>query len=177
MAVPNTLPMTARRHASTATALRPGEADTWLLRAAAERASGDEAAARASLERALGVVDEAPAPALARWLLDFAGDPAALAPLLPRSPARWATIVSGLAAVDPAAALTIATSRSVAPREAGAAAILEVQCATALVAGDAVSAIAGECCATDEITAPGDDADPAAEAARFGYLAGEAIDH
>ncbi|MEZ4453382.1 MAG: hypothetical protein R3B09_28215 [Nannocystaceae bacterium] len=137
---------TARRHATTATALRPGESDTWLLRAAAERASGDEAAASASIARALDALQGPPSEALARYLLGLHADPRALGPEMPRSPTRWAAIVSGLVLVDPEAALAVATTRVAggdddAEDDEDPAPILEVQCAAAMHADNAALAI------------------------------------
>ncbi|MEZ4383145.1 MAG: hypothetical protein R3A79_17590 [Nannocystaceae bacterium] len=130
----------ARHHARVASALRPADPDVWLLRAAAESRGGGGGGGRASLRRALAALDGPPSPALATYLLSQVEDPAALAPLLPEDPARWSTIVEALVAVDPPAALAVATARADAPTPASAP-ILEAQASAALYADNPALAI------------------------------------
>ncbi len=131
---------TARHHATIATALRPGESESWLLRAAAERRWGDQDLADASTRRALAVLAGPPSPALITYLLGHVTRPAELGPLLPELPERWAQIVLGIAAVDTSAGLEVATTRSAAPR-AKFAPVLRAQASAALVASNSALAI------------------------------------
>jgi hypothetical protein len=130
----------ALHHATVAAALRPADPHAWLLRAAAESREDEPELAAASLRRALAALDGPPSPALSSYLLRQVEDPAALAPLLPADPARWSTIVEALVAVDPQAALAVATARSEAPTEANAP-ILEAQASAALYADNPALAI------------------------------------
>ena len=127
-------PELARHHATVATSLRPGESESWLLRAAAEERLGEQGLATASMRRALATLDGAPSPALVTYLLGQVDTAAELGELLPEAPTRWAALVSALVAVDPAAGLELAITRSDPPSSA-VAPVLEAQVGAALVAG------------------------------------------
>ncbi len=130
----------ALHHATVATSLRPGESESWLLRAAAERRQGKASLADASTRRALAVLTGPPSPELVTYLLAHMIRPAELGPLLPEAPDRWAQIVLGIVAVDASAGLEVATTRSAAP-QAEFAPVLKAQASAALVAGNAALAI------------------------------------
>ncbi len=130
----------ARHHATIATALRPGESSSWLLRAAAEERLGEHDLAAASLRRALATLEGPPSPALVTYLLGQVRSPAELGALLPDDPARWAALLEATVAVDPGAGLELATTRSDPPSPAVAPA-LEAQVAAALVGENSALAI------------------------------------
>ena len=133
-------PERARHHATVAAALRPGESESWLLRAAAEARLGEHGMAKESMRRALATLEGAPTPALVIYLLAQVDAPAELGKLLPESPTRWAALVSAIAGVDPAAGLELATTRSDRPSPE-VAPVLEAQAGAALVAGNPALAI------------------------------------
>lgn len=109
----------ARRWAESATALRPGSPDPWLVLGVAQSRLGEngEASMRAGLAR----LHARPSEALVDWLLQLYPEPEALAAVAPVDDARWSMLTAALEERSAAHADAVAAARiAVAPDDARA---------------------------------------------------------
>jgi hypothetical protein len=90
-----------RHHAQTATHLRPGAIDPWLLLAASERMLGHPQAAAEATAEGLGLLHVAPDEALTVWLLHAYPEPADLAAVTPRDSTAFAHLMNALVTAAP----------------------------------------------------------------------------
>jgi hypothetical protein len=103
----------ALAHARSATLLRPGAIDGWLLRAAAERAVlADADAADRALARGLDLLHDPPAPELVDWILRDHPQPRDLIAIAPRQAHAWRLLVEALTVRAPAHADAMAEARA-----------------------------------------------------------------
>ncbi|MEM9462220.1 MAG: hypothetical protein AAGF11_49150 [Myxococcota bacterium] len=92
--------------------LRPGDADGWLLLAAAAAGQGDRWTAHHATTEALARLHAEARPALVNYLVQHFPEPADLARRSPSAPEPWRYLVEGLLASAPAHADAVAARRA-----------------------------------------------------------------